>query len=334
MDFFDNCFWGGFRFVVLSALFLCVFDKPRAEKVAYTDSIAAVVGEEVITTFELLQYTHEAEMQIRKEFTDLSSAELKQKLVDLRKAAASELVERELMYAEFKANDWRVPPAMIQKRIDELVAARFGGDWESFEEELLDNHTTLAEYEDEVVRKAIAVELIQQQKVSRLVHVSPDLVDTYYQQHPEEFRVAPRIRMGIIFLKKDGRFAGRVDETVKEILKKIADGKDFSELAASYSEHSSSSEDGDLGWVERENANPLFLKAVEGVEPGRAGSPVRIDAGVFIVYLADVKDEGILPLDSRLKARIRRMLRIREESRRYEDFITELRSRYHVRTFF
>ena len=312
---------------------LMLFAGP-ATKVAvaasYNDAVAAIVRDRVITVFELHEETRAAEIQLRKRY---QGEELRKQLVELRKAAANAMIERELVYAEFEELNIPVPVPALEERLDRIILQRTGGNRKQFEIQLAEQGMSFSEFEEKV-GKDLAIEMLLHEMVYRHVHVSPTVVEQYYQNHKDEFQKKPRIRLQLIMLKKDGRYEGKLDATLNRILTDLAANKDFEQLAREYSEHDTAAAGGDLGWVETENANAAFLKAVQELTPGEVAEPVTLGGTVYLLRLKDREDASGKVLDETLRRQIQNKLKREEERRRYGEYVEQLRKKYYVKTFF
>ncbi len=70
----------------------------------------------------------------------------------------------------------------------------------------------------------------------------------------------------------------------EDLLKKIQEGKDFSELAQKYSTCPSSSRGGDLGVLKTGRADPDFEEAALALQPGEISTePVRTRFGYHLI---------------------------------------------------
>ncbi len=291
------------------------------------DSVVAVVEGEVITVHDVAEYTAREEARLRSE---VPGEEVRKQIGELRRFALRRLIDRELVYAEFKKLGAKVPFDLLQARMDEIIASRAGGDRVKFEEMLAAENLTFAEFEEKV-RKQVAVDLLLYDRVSRGLTIGPERVDAYYREHSAELAQKPAIRLQAIVLKKtDGKYSDRLDAVVAEICEKLKAGTSFEELARTYSEGPRAEEGGDQGWITAPSGK--LLEAIQGLPIGGvSATAVDLGSNLYIVKVTDRRGESVPQLDDALRKRIEEILRREEENRRYEAFVSELRRKYYVK---
>lgn len=298
---------------------------------SYNDAVMAIVGDRVITFFDLRRETGMAEVQLRRKF---SGEELDDKVVELRRGVATQLVEQELVFAEFGELEAKVPQALLQERLDSYIRAQSGGNRVKFEEELFAQGMTVADMEERLSRR-LAVELLLQQMVYRQVRISPQEISVYYHQHADEFRRKERLQLQILMLKPNGRYKGKVAETIGLIRKKLAGGTAFDDLVREYSEDTTAVKGGYLDWVEAADANPKFRDLVSSLSAGEVAPGVlELGENTYVVRLAGHEPGGAQSLDENVYKVIEKRLRRVAESRRYREFIDKLKNKHFYRTFF
>lgn len=295
-------------------------------KTVYSDAVAAVVGDSVITVFDLHQESRLQEKQLRDRF---KGEELRQRVADLREVVADRLIARELFYAEFQALGARIPPKLLARRIDAFINRETGGDRAKFEVYLLDQGSSFAEFEERV-SKNLAWELMLQEMVYRQVHVSPTAVGAYYAANPGVFRTEPGVHLRVIVIPGEGSGGETAEGRLKRVLRRLREGEKFTTVGVAESAPAG----GDLGWIDEGSANPEFLKATADLDPGAVADPIRVDDAIYLLQLVDRRDGGMLPLDEERKAEITAKLRREGESRRRAEVLARLRKKYHVKTFF
>jgi parvulin-like peptidyl-prolyl isomerase len=117
----------------------------------------------------------------------------------------------------------------------------------------------------------------------------------WYEAHPDDFRAGERAVLEIVRFPKsatpeDSAFVREELEDVRRMV--VEEGKDFAELAKTWSEDPSGERGGDLGFFQRGDMVPEFEKAAFALAPGEV-SPVFLSPfGYHIVRLEEKKTEG------------------------------------------
>jgi peptidyl-prolyl cis-trans isomerase SurA len=83
-----------------------------------------------------------------------------------------------------------------------------------------------------------------------------------------------------------------------EIIQKLNQGADFSELAIAKSSASNALQGGDLGWRKTPELPTLFAKIVPSLSVGTIHGPIRNDSGYHIIKLIDKRIDGIQAINS------------------------------------
>jgi len=280
-------------------------------------AVLAMVGDEVITSQDLHQYVADA---IRRQ----SPA----KIEEIRKEALDSLINRELVYLEFKRLKGRLPQEYLQKRINAEINRFANGDQALFEQQLYQQGMTMKEYRDRL-GKDLAVQLLIHEKTGKGIYFSEEEIRQYYEAHAKDYSTPRQTRIAVIQLKGDGRYADRIPETVAEILGKLKEGEDFADLARQYSEGANAAGGGDQGW--QEALAPILENLVAKMSVGETNpNPVAIGGNQYLVKLLERHQGGIRPLDAAIKEQISNILTVEESNRRYQQFIRELYVRFPV----
>lgn len=289
------------------------------------DSVVAVVEGEVITLHDLDESIAEAGPRLRSQ---LGGDDRVQPIAAVRGLALQRLIDRELVFAEFKKLGGKVPLEVLQEQVDRVVMGRCGGDRLKFEEVLASEGMTFADFETKM-RKQVAVDLLLNERVYRTVSIGPDLIEAFYRDRPAEVTPKAEVRLQVIALKKvEGRYSDRLPAVTAEIYGKLKDGIPFAELAKTYSEGYGAAEGGVQDW----RPAAKFQGAIQNLHAGEVtDAAVDLGSNLFIIKLMERRAESVPALDNALRKRIEGILRREEEERRYDAFIAGLHPRYHVK---
>lgn len=286
----------------------------------------AIVGNEVITALDVQIRSASSEKRLQQQF---AGDELRKHIIALRKQILDDMIDRELIYLDFERLGAKIPQSFLQSRIDEIVKDTTGGNLKQFEERLFAEGLSMKDFKEKVT-KDLAVELLLRERVTKGLQISDLHIDNYYHENPEELNTPARYRLGVIQLKKDGRYVNRFDDICKEVSDKIAQGTPFAELAKEYSEGANAADGGDQGWLS--DINQRLVNAVSDMTKGQVtATPIDFERSVFFVQLIDYEKGGVPELTPELRGDIRKTLQKAEEKRRYDNYMRDLRMRFPVR---
>jgi peptidyl-prolyl cis-trans isomerase SurA len=309
-------FWKSFLLLLASLPLLA------QEGFSYGDSILAVVGDKVITAYEVMQASSREEARLPR---DLTIQKRTDEVVSIRRRILSNMIDHELVYLEFQALKAKVPESVLQERLNQAIVAQAGGDRAKFEEMLYREQMTLQEFKERL-SKNLAVDMLLYDRVNRGITISPLKIRQYYESHAADFNQIAKYRLEVILLKKDGRHKDNMPATVAEIKGKLSAGANFSELARQYSDGANAEQGGDQGWLT--DMNEKLKELVLTLKPGEiAAEPLDLGTSFYLVRLAEFSP-GNNTLTKETEEKIREILLEEEENQRYEKFLRELRLKY------
>ncbi len=295
------------------------------EGFAYGDSILAVVGEKVITAYEVMQASAREEALLPR---SLTAQQRSAETVALRRRALSNMIDRELLYLEFQALKAKIPEQIVQERLNQAVLSQAGGDQARFEEMLYKEGMSLQEFKDRL-GKNLAIDMLLYDRVNRGITISQQKIADYYEQNKASFSKAAKFHLEAILLRKDGRYQEHLEDTCREIYEKLQGGAAFAELAKEYSEGANAENGGDQGWLSEMNAQ--LHELVETMQPGElAAKPLDLGSSLYIVRLIN-REEAKEQMSSEEEEKIRQILSEKEEEERYNKLLRELRLKFSVR---
>ncbi|MBR4901168.1 MAG: SurA N-terminal domain-containing protein [Victivallales bacterium] len=312
---------------IACAVFLTAVTAYAQESMYYSDAVLAQIDDQVITSYEVKQYAEKHEAALRQQF---KGQELVDKIVALRQQVLDTLIERELIFMEFKNMKATVPPFLIQERLDDLIINTTGGDLAEFENTLnIREKMTMTELKEKI-SKDIAIELLKQNRVTKGIIIADSDIDDYYKHNKAEF-IRPRsFRYSVIQIKKNGRYATKLKETCDLISKKITEGESFEKLAKEYSEGANAENGGDQGWMV--HVNEQLLEIIDKMEPGQTWPrPIDLGYNIYFLHVNEIDGGGIPELTTELRKTIKEKLFKLEEKKKYDAFIKELTMKYPVK---
>lgn len=129
-------------------------------------------------------------------------------------------------------------------------------------------------------------------KLRREARVSDDAIDEELARI-EALRSQPSFRVSEILLNVDDpNQEDEVRRTVLRLKEQLSAGSNFAALARSFSQSTTASVGGDLGWIQAGLLSEELDAAITTMQPGDVSDPIRTVAGYHLLYLRDRRQAG------------------------------------------
>lgn len=294
------------------------------------NSILAVVNRTIITEKEAREFIEPALVALQRQ-PGVTAQAYNERARDIYKDGLSQLIERQLMLDDFKSAGYSFPESIIEDFVQERIRERYG-DRVKLIKTLEAQNTTYEQFRTDI-RDQFIVEQMRLKNVSSAVIISPFKIETYYKEHPEDFKLPDQIHLRMIELRKrEGTDPGAVRQLAREILGKLEAGTKFAEMATVYSEGSQRREGGDLGWVNKSALRKEFVDATSGLKPGQHTGVIETSDACFLLRVEEVKFAQLRPLPE-VREEIERTLLAQEQTRLQKKYVERLKSKAFVRYF-
>ncbi|HEX5412076.1 MAG TPA: peptidyl-prolyl cis-trans isomerase [Terriglobia bacterium] len=132
--------------------------------------------------------------------------------------------------------------------------------------------------------------LVTPDDVRANVNVSDAEMKQYYTSHLEDYRVPDRVKVSHILFKTTGKSSEQIkqlEKTAADVLAKIKAGANFAEMAKKYSEDTSASNGGDIGWITHGQTVKEFEDTAFNMQPGQVSGLVHTTYGIHIIKVFD-----------------------------------------------
>jgi parvulin-like peptidyl-prolyl isomerase len=178
----------------------------------------------------------------------------------------------------------------------EDIRAQFGSE-DRFLTRITIDGFTRESYRDYVRRTVSAANYMQ--NVSAAATVSNEEVHDFYVNNPDKFHVPESVKARHILLKvhpsANDETRNGVRERMNGIVEQLANGADFSALAIKYSEDTSASDGGDLGYFQHGQMVKPFDDAAFAMDVGETSGIVETVYGLHIIRLEDRQPPQVVP---------------------------------------
>jgi len=217
---------------------------------------------------------------------------------------------------------------------------------DEFQKKLRDAGLTVEDLKSDLRRQLSIQKLLNREIVAKITITDQDVAD-FYQKNRAQFNVPePQYHIAQIVVtprpdpnvhnRKNDKATNDLDaqRKVASIEQKLSAGADFSQLAMDYSEDSSSSTGGDLGFHGESSFNqsdPALKKVVLSLRPGEVSRPISVHSGYIILKLIAKESAGQRELsDPQVQQSIRDTLRNRKEQLLRVAYLSAARDDAHV----
>lgn len=288
------------------------------------DRVVAVVNKEVITwsdlykamEFETTRKTKKLSEEERRKLFKESEASFLETLIDMN----LQLQEARRLGIDVSQNDVTEAISNIQKKYSMSQA--------DFVESLKKEGLSLEEYKKRLSEQILINKVITYQIRNKIV-ISDSEVNRYVEANKKTFSGSETYKLRQIFFKKPegNKDKKAIEDKAVEVIKRLKNGEDFSDLARIYSEDSSARSGGDLGLVDKNLLSKEFIGVLSGMNVGDYSIPFWTETGLHIVKLDRKISAGNA---DKLKDDIRKQLADEKFLERYKSWIKGLREKAHI----
>jgi parvulin-like peptidyl-prolyl isomerase len=313
------------------AVWLCSFGFTQA---ALVNGINAIVNDAIITYDQVERGIAPLTELLHRQYRNQPQV-LEQKLQELRTRQIEELVERQLILAEFKSAGYKLPESFIDDAVQEEIRKNFYGDRAKLTKTLQAEGMTKEEYRQQQREKIIVDYLRSQNLSSQKILISPHKIETYFNEHRDQFKVGDQVKLRMIAVNQPRNAEpGTAKKIAQEILKKIENGTPFSEMASIYSDGSQRAEGGDRGWIDRDRSElkKELLDAAFALKAGEHSGVIEFPEACFLIQVDAVRPAHVQPLHE-VRDEIEKTLKAEESVRLQKKWIDRLKSKSFVRYF-
>jgi peptidyl-prolyl cis-trans isomerase SurA len=255
------------------AFFACLAAASPHLRAQETQRIAAVVNDEVISVYDLINRTRLAILSAGLPDT----IETRRRL---RPQVLRALIDERIQVQEAQRQNISASPEEMESavaRIEENNRMPRGG---------LEQVIKQAGIEWSSVQAQVRTNLLWQKLVNRKLRNTLQIGDDEIDEQLERIRAAqgtPEFLLGELFLSVD---TPDQEEEVRQaamgLIDQLQRGAPFPELARQFSQSASAATGGDIGWVQGSTLEDDIAKAVADTPPGRVTQPIRSVGGYYI----------------------------------------------------
>lgn len=278
------------RLSILVAMFLLLptLAVAQSRQPIAVDRVVAVVNNEAITLNELNDRLATVVRQLRSRGTPLPARDV------LEKQLLERLIVDRLQMQFAKESGMRIADAELDAAL-RRIADNNRLSLAEFRAALERDGIAWSKFREDIREEMIIARLRDREVESRIV-VSDGEIDNYLA-HPEQANQTALVSLGHIIVRVpeqiDATRLAQLRARAEEALALVKSGRDFGQVAASFSEAPDALAGGILEPRPADRLPTLYAEAVAGLQPGEVSGILRSPAGFHIVKLFERKGGSV-----------------------------------------
>jgi peptidyl-prolyl cis-trans isomerase SurA len=289
------------------------------------NTIAAIVNEELITLAEVnreaLPLIREAE---KKSFLDDAARS------QIKRMVVEQLIEKKLVNQKIQELKIKVGEDEIRQAIDDVRKQNNLSSQEALASAIASQGMSFDQYKIQMKDQLEKLKLVSMEVRSK-IQVGETEMQEYYEANRSKYSEEETFRARHIFIRTNEKAAPedikRSMTTALMVLAEAKSGKDFAELAKSYSEDPAARKDGgNLGVFKKGDMMPELEASILSMKPGEVSELVYTPAGFHIVKLEERIVGRMKPFE-KVKVEIEDTIYRKKSEERFSQWAKELRSK-------
>ncbi len=296
----------------------------------YRQGIAAEVEDRIITFEEMRREMMPLIPRIRE--NSRNQAEFNRRMEELYFEILQNLIDRVIIVNEFRKREFNIPQSVIESHMDQILIEDFDNDRAKFHEYLQMIGKNVREYRRDL-REQIIVGAMRGERRRSQSEISPERIERFYSENKLHFYEEEAIHMRVIMLRPlADESPDLMRQQIERVMNELSAGRDFADVAREFSQDNRRERGGDWGWIQRRDLREELVEAAFGLDIGEHSEPVRIGNQTFILYVEDIREEGIQPL-AEVRERIEEILASQLERQSQEQWLERLRRNAYIKYY-
>lgn len=249
------------------------------------DSIVAIVDESIITQRELDNRVYLIELDFKQTGRRLPDKET------VYRQVLEAMINDSLLLQQAARRGIKITDSQLNQTMQN-IAKQNNMSLSQYRQVIINDGLDYDRYR-ETVRRELIISTLRRQYGQRNASVSESEIDDFIRQTDKDTKNFEYLLSHILIALPDAASpeqVGKAQETAAEIIAQLDKGRQFDELANTYSSGNSALEGGNLGWRKKAEIPSLFTSRVLKMKPGEYSSPIRSASGLHIVFLKETRD--------------------------------------------
>ena len=263
-------------------------DRAAPARTDLLDRIVAVVNKEVITQFELNERIARVQKELQRRGTaSVDPSEIEHQVLERL------IVEKvQLQYA--RETGMRVDDLELDRTVNR-VAENNRLSLTEFRQKLESDSIPFDKFREEL-RNEILLTRLRDREVTSKLTVSEGEIDNLILEQSEKKGIGTEYNVAHVLVRVPEQATPAQVQArrarAEEVLRRLREGADFAQVAATYSDAPDALQGGVIGWRNQQRLPELFVEALSGLTPGGVSGVFRSPAGFHVIKLIDMRGAG------------------------------------------
>jgi peptidyl-prolyl cis-trans isomerase SurA len=268
-----------FRKALLATAGFIAFGATLPATAQTTQSIAAVVNDDIVTTYDLRQRVL---FILATTGVERDEATLQR----IQSQALRNLIDEQLQMQESRKFDQTIRDEEVNRSVVDLIS-RNGLSPDEVAQRLAAVGVSLGTLQNQV-RAEIAWQRIVSGLFGSRVRISDAQIDETYTRLTANAE-KPSYRVAEIYIEATPEIGGQEGalQGAQAMIQQATQGAPFQLLAQQFSSSPSAARGGDIGWVNEGELRPEIDTAIQALEKGGISEPIQVPGGVYVIVLVD-----------------------------------------------
>lgn len=314
-----------FSFLCIFCCSLTAFSAPKGQPV---DGYAAEVNGRIITVADVIEHTRGQMREVLAEHRG-NRQELVQKQEKVFSDGVEELVNRKLILAKFESMGAQIPRSAVRDYKERILRDRFDNDRPRLLAVLREMGMTEVEWEQDLHETIVEQSMISEYVQSKVL-VTPSEVRAEYEKRLDTLQTDVELKLRAIAFRPAPQ--GGEEERERKIAtatRLVLEGKDFGEVAETYSEGPKAHAGGDQGWLSLDTLPGPIKDAVKDLKVGEISELVNLPTQSYL-FKVDNSRGGEVQTLAQAQSSIEADIRARKQEELYEELVQALRKEFPV----
>jgi peptidyl-prolyl cis-trans isomerase SurA len=252
------------------------------------DRIVAVVNKEVITQYELSERISRVQKELQRRGTSsVERSEIEHQVLD-------RLIFEKVQLQFARETGMRVDDLELDRTVSR-VAENNKLSLTEFRQKLESDAIPFDRFREDL-RNEILLSRLRDREVNSKLTVSEGEIENLILEEGEKKGVGTEYNLAHLLVRVPEQATPAQVEARRaraaEALKRLKDGVDFAQVAATYSDAPDALQGGVIGWRARQRLPELFVENLSALQPGGVSGVFRSPAGFHVIKLLELRGEG------------------------------------------